>query len=346
MNNASTPTPKPSTPEYVLIDCLDSRGRVQLRQRFAMSDARRTFTIGRSVNADVTLDDEHSAPLHASIEVAADGRLQVSDLGSVNGIIVGGKRHRAVCGLRLDDGSLQVGRTRLRVRTSREALQPEKPDLHGTASLLNLHQPARLAGLGMLAVAAQATYEAWLGAPRDLLGGVVTSIGLAMLLLGAWVAVWALLSRVMQDEWRWLRHAAIILGVSAVMVAVNGVLDLGWFMFALPTISSGGMWVGAIALAVAISLHLMHASGLSTRRAALIGCLVPALLVSGAQWMSSRATSRDVNHISADLRVYPPGLRLRKAMTSADFFAGATALRQAADAKLKRIPADDAESYE
>jgi pSer/pThr/pTyr-binding forkhead associated (FHA) protein len=343
--------PNMSRPEYVLVDCLDSRGRVQLRQRVALPEGRRTFTIGRSVVADVTLDDEHSAPLHATIEVTADGSLLASDLGSVNGIIVDGKRRHAVSGLRLEDGgTFQIGRTPLRIRTSRQHLAPEKPDQLGAklgaASWLDLQHPERLAGAGAAIVGAQSIYEAWLGAPRDMLGGIITSIGFAVLLVGAWVAVWALLSRVMQEEWRWLRHAAIILGVSAVTVALNGLLDLGWFAFSLPPWSGRGTWIGALALAAAVSLHLMHASGLSSKRAALIGCLFPALLAGGGQWMLSRNTNRDVNHISADLRLYPPSLRLRKAGSSDEFFAGGAALRKTADAKLKATPAEDADTYE
>jgi hypothetical protein len=339
-------TQNQATPEYVLVDCLDSRGRVQLRQRFALADDRRTFTVGRSVAADVILDDEHSAPLHARLEVTADGHLQLSDLGSVNGIIVAGQRRLAASNLRLDDGMFQIGRTRLRVRTSRQALPPEKPDQLGTASWLDLQHPVRLAGVGAAVVGAQSAYEAWLGAPRDLLGGIITSVGFAMLVVGTWVAVWALLSRVMQEEWRWLRHAAIILGISAVTMAVNAVLDLGWFAFSLPPWSGRGVWTGALALAAAVSLHLIHASGLSTRRAALIGCFVPAVLAVGSQWMLTRSTNRDVNHISADLRVYPPSLRLRKAGTVEDFFASSAALRKTADAKLKAAPPEDTDGYE
>jgi Inner membrane component of T3SS, cytoplasmic domain len=338
--------PEPAPHEYILIDCLDSRGRVQLRQRFAITDKRRTFTIGRSVAADVTLDDEHSAPLHATLEATTDGRLQISDLGSVNGIVMAGQRRLAASNLRLDDGTFQIGRTRLRVRTSREALPPEKPVQLGTASWLDLQHPARLAGVGAAVVGAQSVYEAWLGAPRDLLGGIITAVGFALLIVGVWVAVWALLSRVMQEEWRWLRHAAIILGISAVTVTVNAVLDLGWFAFSLPPWSGRGVWIGALALAAAVSLHLIHASGLSTRRAALIGCLVPALLAVGSQWMVTRSTNRDVNHISAELRAYPPSLRVRKAGTVEDFFAGSAALRKSADAKMKAALPDETDGYE
>jgi pSer/pThr/pTyr-binding forkhead associated (FHA) protein len=343
----SPPEPGFDLAELVLVDCLDNRGRVQFRERFALGDGRRTFVIGRSVNADVTVDDDHVAPLHASVEVTTDGRLLARDLGTLNGIIVAGKRHHAVAdgaGVSLDDGRLQVGRTHVRVRASSQPLAPERSDQPGRTSLLD--NPARLAGLGALAVVAQSVYDAWLGAPRDLLGSTVTTLGVAVIVTAAWVAVWALLSRIMQDDWRWLRHAAIILCVSAVVVAVDGLLDLGWFAFSLPPSGARGRWLGAVALAAALTLHLIHASGLSARRAALIGCLVPALLGAAGQWMVWRSQSRDVNHIDANLRLYPPGLRLRPAGSVGDYFAGAGALRKAADAKLKSAPAEDAETYD
>jgi hypothetical protein len=329
-------------PEYVLVEHLDGKGRILFRERFELS--RRVLTVGRSVNADITLDDEHVAPLHASVEIAPDGRIRASDLGSVNGLIVDGKRQHSVSGLWLTGNALQVGRSRLRFRTSRQDLAPEKPDQQraGAAS----SNPVRLAALGVLAVAAQHGYDAWLGAPRDLLGSAVTGIGLTLGIAGAWVAIWALLSRIMQEEWRFLRHTAIILGVLATLTVIDSALDLGWFAFSLPSWSARSRWLGAIALGFAIWLHLIHASSLTSRSAAVIACLVPAMLAGSSQWLLGRYSSRNVNHIDAPLRAYPPGLRLRPAETLSTYLASMPALRQAADAKLKAIPSEDVEHDE
>ena len=331
--------------DSVLIEILDSHGRVQTHERVALTSEKRTFTIGRSVTADVTLDDVHAAALHASVEITPQGKILVSDLGSVNGIVVAGKRHRDTGNtgdsknLEISDGMLQIGRTRLRVRTAHESLAPEKPDQLRPSTILR--DPAWIAGAGALIGGVQLAYSSWLGAPRDLATVIVTTLISGALAAGAWVAFWALLSRVMQGEWRWLRHAAIFLGVAAVFVAINGVLELSWFMLTLPQWSTRAAWVGAIAFGCALYLHLIHASSISARRAALVACIVPALSGGTGQWVQARYQMRDVNHIATSVRLYPPSLRLHAAGAAEDYFRGAAALRDAADKSRKAIRADD-----
>ncbi len=325
--------------ETVLVEILGSHGRVQTRERITLTGAQRSFTIGRSVAADVTLDDAHAAALHASVEITPDGKILVTDLGSVNGIAVAGKRHREAQQLELADGALQIGRTRLRIRTAHESLAAEKSDQSGPTSMMR--DPAWIAGAGALAGGLQLAYGSWLGAPRDLATVIVTTLMSGVLAAGAWVAFWALLSRVMQSEWRWLRHAAIFLGVAAIFIAINGVLDLAWFTFSLPQWTTRTAWVGAIAFGCALYLHLIHASHITARRAALVACIVPALSGGTGQWLQARYQMRDVNHIATSVRIYPPALRARAAGTAEDYFRDATALRDAADKTRKAIRADD-----
>lgn len=327
--------------DTVLIEILGSHGRVQTRERVALSGEQRTFTIGRSVSADVTLDDAHAAALHASVEITADGKILVSDLGSVNGIVVAGKRQHETKNLALADGMLQIGRTHLRVRTTHEKLPPEKPDQLRPASMLR--DPAWIAGAGALVSGMQLAYGGWLAAPRDLATVIVTTLISGALAAGAWIAFWALLSRVMQSEWRWLRHASIFLGVAAVFVAINGIMELGWFVFSLPQWSTRAAWIGAIAFGCALYLHLIHASSITTRSAALVACIIPVLSGGTGQWVQARYQMRDVNHIATSVRIYPPSLRLRAAGTGADYFRDTTALRDAADKTRKAIRADDEE---
>jgi len=328
--------------ESVLIEILDSHGRVQMRERIALNAGKRTFTLGRAVAADVTLDDAHAAALHATVEITPEGSMLVSDLNSTNGIIVSGKRHRNAQSIEISDGLLQIGRTRLRLRTTHEKLAPEKPDHLRPASIL--HDPACLAGIGALAGVAQLGYTTWLGVPRDLATILVTTLISAIAAASVWVAFWALLSRMLRGEWRWLRHAAIFLGVAAVFFAINGLLELGWFVFSLPQWSTRAAWVGAIALGCALYLHLIHASNITARRAAIVACIVPALSGGAGQWVQERLQMRDVNYIGASLRIYPPSLRLRAAGTAEAYFQSATALREAADKKRKSTRADEDDS--
>jgi hypothetical protein len=326
----------------VLVEILDSHGRVHLRERVALTDDRRTFTIGRAVDADITLDDAHAAAQHATVEITPEGKLLVSDLYSVNGIVVAGKRQRGAKSIEIPDGLLQIGRTRLRLRTSHETVAPEKPDQLRPASIL--HDPAWLAGIGVVAGLAQLGYTTWLGVPRDLLTTLVTTLISAVAGVCVWLAFWALLSRMLRGEWRWLRHAAIFLGVAAIFFAVNGMLELGWFVFSLPQWSTRAAWVGAIALGCALYLHLIHASNITPRRAAMVACIVPALSGGAGQWVQERLQMRDVNHIGASLRIYPPALRLRPAGTVDDYFQRTAALRETADKKRKATRADEDDS--
>ncbi len=325
--------------ETVLIEILGSHGRVQTRERIALTGEKRTFTIGRGVHADVTLDDAYAAATHVSIEVTPEGKILVSDQGSVNGIVVAGKRLKSAQNLELADGALQIGHTRMRIRSAHETLAPEKPDQIEPASLIR--SPAFIAAVAGLACLAQLIYNGWLGAPRDLASTIVTTLISAILAVGVWIAFWALLSRVMMGEWRWLRHAAIILGVVAVFVSLDGLLELGWFVFSLPQWSTRAAWVGAIAFGCALYLHLTYSSNITARRAALVACIVPALSGGTGQWVQERYQVRDVNYIGASLRVYPPSLKLRAAGTVDDYFRAAADLREASDRKRKAMLGDD-----
>ena len=82
-------------------------------------------TVGRGVGCDVVLDDPFVAVAHARVSVDAEGHITVSDLGSVNGIEVGGRRVRGTEQVPLASGLFGVGRTRLRVRTAAEVMAPE-----------------------------------------------------------------------------------------------------------------------------------------------------------------------------------------------------------------------------
>jgi len=326
--------------EAILIEIVDGHGRMQLCQRLRLTEISRKLTIGRSIHADVILDDPYAAGLHAAIEVMPDGRVVASDLGSVNGVVVAGKRYHGVRELDLPDNTLQVGRTRLRVRTAREALDPERPDQLRPAYLLQ--QPAWIAGVAATACMLQTIYATWLGAPRDLVAAVVTALGLSVAVIAAWVSFWGLLSRVMRGEWRWARHAAIILSVVAAFTALRGAVDLGWFALALPPWSHRSTWLAAVALGCALFLHLTSASPLTRGRAAQIALLIPLMIAAGNQWLQERSQRRNVNYIGEAVRIYPPMLRLSASNTVSDYFGHSAALQQAADGRLASALANEA----
>lgn len=328
------------SPAAALIECLDARGRVLSRERFVLDGERRTITIGRSVAADFHLDDEHVAPMHAEVKVSPEGRILLSDLGSLNGIVIGSANYRGARELPTD-GTFQLGRTLIRVRTSYDPVAPERQHHHHAASLLA--HPLWLAAVGAVLTLAQLAYSSWLSAPRDLAGSIASSLATAALLVAIWVGVWALLTRVIRGEWRWQSHLAISLLVAGLVMAIDGLLDFGWFALALPRWGMREEWLLIVAFAVALYLHLVNASTMAARRAAFAAVLLPALIGGAGAWYMQRSNDRDVNGIDGFERLYPPSVRLRRAQGVEDYFRGAAALRQAADRKRQAAQDDEPE---
>lgn len=327
------------TRETVLVERLDGAGRVLGRERLVLEADRRSFTIGRGIEADVVLDDEHAGPLHALVDVASGGRLLVTDLGSLNGIVVAGQRVAGARARPLPDNCLRIGRTHLRVRTVHEKLAPEKPDQRAEERFAGA--AGRIAAAAGVLVAAQLAYGVWFSAPRELSVGIVSVLGVTAVSIAAWVGAWGLLTRVLRGEWRWPTHLAICLGLTALVGALAGALDLGRFMVWAPPGGGLQIWLGALALAAALFLHLVTASSLSRARAGLAVCLVSAVLGGGSVWMSSRAAKLDVNAIDSRLALYPAGFRLRAAESRAVFSGRLDGLRARTDSKLKAAISDD-----
>lgn len=327
------------TSEFVIVETLGSHGRVQTRDRVPLTAEKRHVTIGRSPRADVMLDDAYAAALHAAIEVAPDGAILASDLGSVNGIGVAGRRQKGARQLPIPNGLLQVGRTRLRVRYSNEALPLEKPDHAAIAPVRGT--PSWVAGAGGVVCAAYIAYSAWLDAPRDVATTIVVAFIPALLLAGAWLSLWALISRVTQGEWRLVWHTAILFSVVAAYVLMVNLLDVAWYVLSWPPSETRDVVIGAIAFAVALHWHLTHASGLSRGRSVLIAILVPAIVTGAGLWIQSRNQERNVNYIGINEQLYPPALRLRAAVSVQDYFERAARLQAHADSRRKAIADDD-----
>ena len=92
-------------------------------------------TIGRAVDADVTLEDQFASRRHAEIR-RVDNAYQLHDLGSKNGVSVNGRRLMAGATAWLDDGAeLQLASTHFRFQdpsatlTAPSVIAVSEPDL-------------------------------------------------------------------------------------------------------------------------------------------------------------------------------------------------------------------------
>ncbi len=324
----------------VAVEVLDNHDRAHARERLVLGGGKMSFTVGRGPAADVMIDDARAAALHAVVVLGADGQWRVTDLGSVNGVVVGGTRHRGATDLALPDGVLQIGRTCLRVRGEHETLAPERPD-RGHAGALSGHLPA-IAITGAVVCALFTGYFAWLVAPRD--AATMVAAGLVSFLIGAgaWLSIWALLTRVMRGEARWVTHAAIALGVGAVLLAVDWVMTLGWFAYSLPQFSVRNVLLIMVAAAAMLYWHLTTAARIRRRTALIFAIAGPLLILGTTTWVEARKHTRDVNYISDRGQLFPPSLRLRQGGTLDVYFERAASLKTDADRKRKAVASDDA----
>jgi hypothetical protein len=294
------------------------------------------LTIGRGLEADVVLDDPFVAPVHATVTLGPDGVPRLSDRQSQNGLLIDGRRMHGAQDLPLPGGLVQIGRTRLRVRSGVQPLPPERPDRQAGMDIRPWHAIA-----GGAACAAIALYLVWLEIPRDFAPAAAMALVLGGLSSLVWIAVWALLSRVMAGEWRWMTHAAIGFGAAALLFVLRLAADVGSFSFGTAMSPLLDVALGVSCVALALYLHITNASTLRRRTAALCALLVPLAVGGTGYWVKTRSEAMDVNYIAEVPSLYPPALRLRPAGSPEAFFADAAALQAEAEAGRRKVDADD-----
>jgi pSer/pThr/pTyr-binding forkhead associated (FHA) protein len=317
----------------MVVEVLGAHHRVRARHRIAGTGGETHCTVGRSAACDVVLDDPFVAAVHARISVDAEGTVAVTDLESINGIGVGGQVFHGGEPVRLSDGVFRVGRTRLRVRTAHEVVAPERADRGETSWLSHGAELKALAAGFALSVAVSA-FEVWTDTtqPRELSTALVTTLLALVVLLGLWIALWALASRVAFGESRWVRHAVIVSVLYAVFSVVARMVDVvnGALGLHLPS-AVGPMLVG-IAVSAGLSAHLVNASPMRPRLAVAIGVAIPTVIIAAMLWTQTRSQNRSPTYIADRDQTVPPALLVRRGMAFDAFATELADLRPRADA--------------
>ncbi len=324
-----------------LVEILDNHGRVRSRERVVLDSANPRFTIGRSVAADVVLDDPHVAAVHAMVEIDAQGGMFLTDLRSINGVQVENRRLHGAEGVSLYDGCFSVGRTRLRVRTSTELLAPELAE-DGEDGRAARNAPWLGLGGALLCLAFVA-FTAWVAAPQDIASVIATALISFMVLAGTWIAAWGFVTRVMQGEWRWARHAATFFSAFAALMAIDWLFDVLWFALSLPAWPMREALLLIMIAALALHWHLRAAAGISVRRAAILALILPLLIGGSSYLLVARNQARNVNYIGIDPQLFPPAWRLRAGGKIEQYFNDAAHLRDEADRKRRAMPSEETE---
>jgi len=327
----------------IIVEVLDRHHRVRVRHRIHGANGVVHCTVGRGAGCDVVLDDPFVAAAHARVSVDAEGRVTVTDLDSVNGIQVDGRRLHGSAPVPLADGLFGVGRTRLRVRTATEVIPPEQLDGAGTTWLPRATEQ-RILGAGFSASVAVTVFEVWTATakPRDLSTSMVTALLPLFALAGVWIALWALVSRVAFGESRWLRHAAIVSVAYATFSAATIALQVANGALGLHVSSTiaGPVLIG-LAVSVILTSHLVNASPMRARTAVALGLTIPTLAVAAMLWVHVRTQERNPGYIDDRDRIVPPALLWRRGVPLDSFTTKLNQLRVRADAKRTFVERED-----
>jgi FHA domain len=327
----------------IVVEVLSGHHRVRARHRFAPAGDETSCTVGRSVTCDVVLDDPFVAAVHARIRVDAEGRVTVTDLESVNGVEIAGRRRHGGEPAELDGGGVfRVGHTRLRVRTAREVVAPERPD-RSESSWWSRGAELKALAAGVVVSIAVTVFEVWTGTtqPRELSTALVNTLLTLLGLSGLWIALWALASRVAFGESRWLRHATIVALAYAASTVVTGLLSVVNGALGLHLPSAVNPALLGITVAVALSAHLVNASPMRARFALTIGVTIPAVIIAAVLWTQARGQNRSPSYIGDRDMIVPPALVMRRGESLERFATDLTALRGKADANRAFVERED-----
>ncbi len=216
------------TTRLALIEVIGRDGRVQR----AIDVRHWPLTLGRSLAADVVLDDPFVAPLHAVLAPGADGKLTLEVGDTTNGVQQGRKRHGRGARVPVPAGGTtwQLGGLTLKLRTPDERLEPEQP-LPATTRRALL-APLGMALLLVLLVAASHWRSLDPGhGPNDWLP-LLAGLPLALML---WCGLWALGSKLFQHRFEFGAHLRLALPAVLAIELIDWLLPptaaaIGWPM--------------------------------------------------------------------------------------------------------------------
>lgn len=239
------------------------------------------LVVGRSLSADVVVDDPYVDARHARIVADEEGGVWLEDLGSVNGLVApaaGGRVRRLAA---VPGREVRLGRTTLRFRDPDEALAPalrDEPEGAMTRVLASRVGRAALVAAGLAAVGATTWTDSY---GRDA-GEETVEAMMALALAGCvWAGLWSIGSRVTTRRFRFTGHLAVACGAMLGAGLLDEVQE--WSTFLLPGTEAWMLVLGPLWLALGAALvagHLSLASGLSPRGRWKAGAVTSVLLVS------------------------------------------------------------------
>lgn len=233
--------------------------------------------VGRNYDGDVILDDPYVAPRHLRIEPAADGRFAVSDLQTVNGIMLLPSGKRVLEAQIGPEDVLRIGQTQIRIRPVSYAA---KPEMLLRADGVHRRSPGFAISATMLL--AFVLWSAWIeaAAQDEKIYLVYPAVGTCVA-VGLWIAIWALVGRAAGGRDNFAGHGFVACaGLVAIMVA-STLSDYLSFGFDADWLDYVGIGAAAVIFAYMIYRHL-RLNSRSPRKSLAVVSAIASLTVCGA----------------------------------------------------------------
>jgi hypothetical protein len=308
----------------MLVEQIGTQGHPIQQHRF--TGAGTECRIGRDLNCDIVVDDEHAAPEHALLTLLEDGRVRVQDLGTRNGTRVDRVRVPADAGKVIEQGEIIVGRTRMHVRTRHTPIGQERLFRR---DFIRRYRTL-LVSAGVAACLAVAGFLQWLEAPTSLLRSVTTAALVVLGALAIWTGVWALMNKLNKGVWEVRVHLAIA-SIGAALAAL-GYWVAGLVAYAAQStmLASAGVVLVAAAALAALYLHLREATRYDRRVSLSLGAAVTLVIGVVAWVIAVGVESGNVNEVDLGPDVRLAAQRFVPNRDIADYLAEVDKLRREA----------------
>lgn len=316
---------------FYFVEILNHSGDVQARHKCSELPIR----LGRNYNNDIILDDPHTAAEHAIIELNAEGKLTLRDLGSQNGLKLKGKLQSQA---ELDgDTIVQLGRTPIRVRDSQYQVNAEVSDSS------NKHWQTWLrVGCAIIMICALSLSTSWLSdIANNKASDYIMDITKWLMSAAAWAGIWALANRVFSGSANFGRHLLIFsCGIVALDLLDHLYAFLG-FAFSWEWFSFYRSHLQVAIVAITIYFHLCL---INNNRAMLkVICASLALLSSGLIFMGNyQSTNQYADNLYMS-EVLPPAARISRNHSLAEFDLSIQQLKMEIDAERAKALKEKAE---
>ena len=318
----------------ITIEVLNKLGKVSARTQHTTFPVR----VGRAYGDNqVILDDEYVSPSHISIECDEEGRMQVVDLRSENGVYLWPDRIRISHILVDQEVVFRLGHTLLRVRTSSFQVPPTKPDTDFLMNLLQGFNRKDVTATILVVTALWLGFEVyWNNVNQSEWRELVMIPMVALVLITVWAGSWARTSKIHLHQDYFKVHTCIAC-LALLASSLFGVID-EYYAFAV----SGGWtseilgWGGSIVLlGVLLLAHLRMCTEMDTKRL-VFQAGGAALGIMGLVAFSSHVASTQIlSAMSYRGELKPPAFQLAKSLTLDEFFSESQRLKKKIDESIR-----------